>query len=70
MAGEPTIEVKLDPCPDCRGRPLPPRVESDGMTRRTESGGNCKLCDGQGKIVRDVPLTELSGLLERPDEFR
>jgi len=50
------------------------RVESDGMIGRTERGGTCERCrgngNGNGKIVRDVPLTELPGLLERPDEFR
>lgn len=49
---------------------MPPRVETDGMTRSTVSGGICKRCGGERKIVRDVPLTELRELLERPDELR
>jgi DnaJ-class molecular chaperone len=71
MAVEPTVEVKLDPCPDCKGNGRkPPRVESVGMSRSMETGGVCERCDGQSKIVRHVPLSELRGLLDRPDEFR
>jgi DnaJ-class molecular chaperone len=69
---EPTIEVKLDPCPDCKGKgSMEPRVENDGSTRRVESGGTCGRCGGKGSITRDVTLTELRGLLEQPpDDFR
>ncbi len=71
MAGEPTVEVKLDPCPDCGGNgSLPPRVTTAGMSRSVESGGRCDRCRGDGKIVRNVPLTELRGLLDRPEDFR
>jgi DnaJ-class molecular chaperone len=71
MPSEPTIEVKLDPCPDCEGKgSKPPRVETDGQSRSLESGGSCTRCEGQGNIIRDVPLSELGSLIERPHEFR
>lgn len=73
MVGEPTIEVKIDRAPTAAATIIAAaRVESDGMIGRTGRGGTCERGNGNGngKIVRDVPLTELPGLLERPDEFR
>jgi len=39
------------------------------MSRSVESGRLCEQCKGRGKIVRDVPLKELPGLMQHPDSF-
>lgn len=49
---------------------MPPRVETDGMTRSVEAGGVCERCAGQGKISRNVSLRELRTLLDHPENFQ
>jgi RecJ-like exonuclease len=71
VSDEPTVEVKLDPCPDCGGtgnRPV--RVETAGRVRSEEAGGLCERCRGKARITRQVPLSELRHLLDHPEEFR
>jgi DnaJ-class molecular chaperone len=68
---EPTVEVKLEPCPTCGGAgKMPARVATAGMSRSVESGGICEQCKGRGKLVRDVPLKDLPDLMQHPDSFR
>ncbi len=71
MADEPTVHVEQDPCPVCKGEASrPASVASGGKSRSVDIGGTCPTCQGEGKLVRDVPLSELRGLLENPESFR